>query len=171
MLRSDKGSASVEFVVVFPFFVVLFLSAYEVAMMNMRAVLLERAVDETVREIRLAGGVEIEHDDVRESICNRPTMVPDCAEVTMIELTVVDQVTWSGIQADVDCVARGGPITPPDNFKNGQQNELMLIRVCAVVDPVFPSFGVGKSIPKDDSGGYWIIASSAFVNEPRGAIN
>jgi len=43
----------------------------------------------------------------------------------------------------------------------------MLMRLCAVVDPAFPGIGVGRSMPKDASGGYQIIATTAFVNEPQ----
>ncbi len=130
--------------------------------------MMERAVDVTVREIRLAGGSNIEHDDVRLSICANTIAIPDCLEVTKIELTRVDRDTWTANVEDTpDCRDRLDEIKPPKNFQNGQQNDLMLIRVCAVVDPIFPTFGVGRSIPKDDSGGYMILASSAFVNEPN----
>lgn len=165
---SEKGVASVEFVVIFPFFVGVFLSAYEVAIMNIRAVMMERAVDIAVREIRLARGSDIEHEDVRWNICANAMGIPECLDVTKIELTRVDRETWTtNLEETPDCRDRLDEIKPPKNFQNGQQNDLMLIRVCAVVDPIFPTFGVGRTIPKDDSGGYLIIASSAFVNEPN----
>lgn len=165
---SEKGVASVEFVVIFPFFVGVFLSAYEVAIMNIRAVMMERATDIAVREIRLASGSDIQHDDVRFNICSNVLVIPDCLNVTKIELTRVDRDTWTANVEDTpDCRDRLDEIKPPKNFQNGQQNDLMLIRVCAVVDPIFPTFGVGRTIPKDESGGYMILASSAFVNEPN----
>lgn len=164
---SERGVASVEFVVVFPFFVGVFLSAYEVAIMNIRAVMMERAVDMAVRDIRLASGSSVQHDDVRATICANVFVIANCSEVTKIELTRVDRATWTAnVEESPDCRDRLDEIKPPKNFQNGQQNDLMLIRVCAIVDPIFPTFGVGRSIPKDDSGGYMILASSAFVNEP-----
>ncbi|MEM7718396.1 MAG: pilus assembly protein [Pseudomonadota bacterium] len=165
---SEKGVASVEFVIVFPFFVGVFLSSYEVAIMNIRAVMMERAVDIAVREIRLAGGAQIEHEDVRTEICGNAILIPSCADVTKIELTRVDRDTWTTNLSDqADCQDRLDEIKPPKNFENGAANDLMLIRVCAVVDTVFPTFGVGRTIPQDENGGYIIIASSAFVNEPN----
>lgn len=165
---SEHGVGTVEFVVVFPFFVAVFLSSYEVAIMNMRAVMMERAMDIAVRDIRLAGGDEIAHDDVREGICEAAILIPKCTDVTKIELTRVDRDTWTtNVDDDPDCRDRLDEIKPPKNFQNGQQNDLMLIRICAVVDPVFPTFGVGRTIPKDESGGYILLASSAFVNEPQ----
>lgn len=164
---SEKGVATVEFVIVFPFFVGVFLGSYEVAIMNIRAVMLERAVDMAVREIRLAGGADIEHEDVRTFICNRMILIKDCTDVTKIELTRVDRDTWTvDLEATPDCQDRLDDIKPPKNFQNGTENDLMLVRVCAVVDTVFPTFGVGRTIPRDPDGGYILTSLSAFVNEP-----
>lgn len=164
---SESGVATVEFVVVFPFFVTIFLSAYEVAIMNIRAVMMERALDVVVRDIRLAGGAQIQHDAVRTSICNNAILIPSCTDVTKIELTRIDRETWTTNLSDqADCQDREDEIKPPKNFQNGSQNDLMLIRVCATVDAIFPTFGVGRTIPKDERGGYILMSSSAFVNEP-----
>lgn len=164
---SENGAASVEFVIVFPFFVGIFLSAFEVAMMNTRAVMMERAMDLTVRDIRLSSGDQLEYDTVLASVCDRATLIPDCLNTVRIELQAVDKANFSGIQNRPDCVKRNEQIQPLVKFKNGAQNELMLIRVCAVIDPFFPGVGVGRSMPVDESGGYQVIASSAFVNEPK----
>lgn len=165
----ERGVATVEFVVVFPFFVTVFLSAYEVAIMNIRAVMLERAMDIAVRDIRLNGWKDdIAHDDVRYRICESAMLIPDCLDVTKIELTRVDRDTWTtNLELTSDCQDREDEIKPPKNFSNGTENDFMLIRVCSVADAVFPTFGVGRSIPKDEKGGYVLIASSAFVNEPQ----
>jgi Flp pilus assembly protein TadG len=164
---SESGVATVEFVVVFPFFVTIFLSSYEVAIMNIRAVMMERSLDMVVRDIRLAGGADIQHDAVRSRICNNAILIPNCADVTKIELTRVDRETWTtNLEVTPDCQDREDEIKPPKNFKNGTQNDLMLIRVCATVDAIFPTFGVGRTIPKDEQGGYILMSSSAFVNEP-----
>lgn len=164
---SESGVATVELVVVFPFFVTIFLSAYEVAIMNIRAVMMERAVDVVVRDIRLAGGANIQHDAVRLRICDNAILIPQCTEVTKIELTRVDRETWTtNLEDTADCQDREDEIKPPKNFQNGAQNDLMLIRVCATVNAVFPTFGVGRTIPKDEQGGYILMSSSAFVNEP-----
>lgn len=166
LLGSERGAASVEFVIVFPFFVGVFLSAFDVAMMNLRAVMMERATDQVVRAIRLSSGATLDYDTVKSDICTQAFMIPDCENTLMIELIAVNTTSWNGLQNRPACVARGNPIQPLVKFKNGVQNELMLMRVCAVVDPFFPGIGVGRSMPKDPSGGYQVIATSAFVNEP-----
>ena len=164
---SEKGAASVELVIVFPFFVAVFLSAFDVAMMNMRAVMLERSMDIVVRQIRLSGGATLDYDQVKADICSQAALIPDCANALKIELTVVNTTSWNGLQHRPACVDRRQTIQPIGSFRNGQENELMLMRLCAVVDPIFPGIGVGRSMPKDASGGYQIIASTAFVNEPK----
>jgi hypothetical protein len=165
---SEAGAASVEFVIVFPFFVGVFISAFEVAMMNMRAVMLERATDIVVRQIRLSSGAQnLDYNSVLADICNTAGIIPDCMNTTRIELQAVDTATWAGLSGEVDCIKRDAIIQPVVKFVNGQQNEMMMIRVCAIVDPIFPTIGVGRSMPVDDSGGYMVIASSAFVNEPQ----
>ena len=166
LLRKESGAASVEFVLVFPFFVGVFLSSFDVAMMNFRAVMLERATDIAVRDIRLSSGAQLNYDDVKDDICDEAAMIPDCTNALKIELIAVNTTSWNGLQNRPDCVARNGTMQPVINFSNGQQNELMLMRVCVVVDPIFPGIGVGRSMPKDASGGYQVIASTAFVNEP-----
>ena len=167
LICDEEGAATVEFVFVFPFFVVTFLSAFEVAAMNIRAVSMERATDLAVREIRLNPGGNIPYGQVMQSICARSFMIPDCMQTVKIELVNVASIGGDLPPAEVDCVRRDAKIQPPARFTPGNENELMLIRVCAVIDPMFPTVGVGRTMPKDPSGGYVVSASSAFVNEPQ----
>jgi hypothetical protein len=64
-------------------------------------------------------------------------------------------------------VDRATQIEPAVTFIPGGENELVLIRVCAVFDPIFPTTGLGLDLPLDPSGGYQLLAMSTFVNEPR----
>ncbi len=164
---SESGAATVELVIVFPFFIGVFLSSYDVAMMNMRAVMMEQAMDKAVRRIRLSSGANLNYNLIKSDICDDAFLIPDCDNALQIEMQPVSTQTWAGITTGADCVARNQTLQPLIKFRNGAENELMLIRICAVVDPVFPGIGVGRTMPKDASGGYRIIASSAFVNEPN----
>lgn len=164
--RAEGGAATVELVIVFPFFFAIFVSAFEVAMMNLRAVMLERATDIVVRQIRLNTAADIKYEDVLDGVCQLALIVPDCENTVKIEMRPVSKQSWNIITTGIDCVKREEEIQPDVKFENGQQNELMLIRVCAVIDPFFPTVGVGRTMPKDASGGYIVSASSAFVNEP-----
>lgn len=164
--RAEKGAASVELVIVFPVFFSIFVSSFELAMMNIRAVMVERATDIVVRDIRLMGGGSIEYNDVRAAVCATAGLIDNCLESIRIEMQPVDLSNWVILSTEMDCIRREEALQPIVNFENGQENELMLIRVCAIQDPFFPTFGVGRSMPKDETGGYIVSASSAFVNEP-----
>ena len=48
----------------------------------------------------------------------------------------------------------------------GQQNDVMLVRVCVVQDAMFPTSGIGLGLPKDAQGGYGLVSVTAFVTEP-----
>ena len=100
-------------------------------------------------------------------ICNNTVVIPDCKNSLKIELQPVQAANWRGLQQRPDCIKRNEKIQPDARFENGQENQMMLMRVCAVVDPFFPGVGVGRKIPKDETGGYQLIATTAFVNEPK----
>jgi hypothetical protein len=77
-------------------------------------------------------------------------------------------LTWDLPAADTPCADRDEPIQLLDPLDTGADNEMMLIRACAVFDPIFPMTGLGLKLKKDEfGGGYAIIARSAFVNEPE----
>ncbi len=48
----------------------------------------------------------------------------------------------------------------------GQQNDVMLVRVCVIQDAIFPTSGIGLGLSVDSLGGYALISRSAFVVEP-----
>lgn len=174
--RNEDGNATVEFVLVFPPLMLLFISAFEIGLANVQHVMLERGTDLGVRELRLLGGggplTEAERDqlyeNLRTTICDAAFVIPNCRDVVQIQLEPVamDSGDWALMDFDIDCIDRTSEIDPLIRFENGAQNELMLVRVCAVIDPIFPSMGLGAVMPKDDSGGYLLVTSSAFVNEP-----
>lgn len=179
--RSENGNASVEFVFLFPLFVTLLISAIESGLMTMRYVWLDRSLDLTVRDLRLgilmneepdplASPDEVEetnHEQVKQAICDRgELLLPDCMNTLHLELISVDTDVWNLPDPGAACVDRTGVVNPPLTFQARQQNEMMIIRACYIVDPLTPDFGLGARFNKDSSGGVALIASSAFVNEP-----
>ena len=137
----ESGAASVEFVIVFPIFFTVFVSAFELAMMNTRAVLLERATDIVVRDIRLNQGADYEYADIRDGICEMSFAIPGCGGAIKIEMTPVSTDTWGTLPTEVDCINRQESVDPIVNFTNGVENELMLanrvtsvsnVRLCSI---------------------------------------
>ena len=66
------------------------------------------------------------------------------------------------LEADVE----GEDVQPVLEFTSGMDHDVMLVRACAVFDPMFPTTGLGLRLPKDETGAYSLVASSAFVVEP-----
>lgn len=167
-LSCERGSATVEFVIAFPVVLTVVLSGFESGLLLSRKVMLDRAVDMTVRELRLTQIKNPTHQLVKEHICSFNTFVEDCLNVLRLDLEPIATTGNWALPTDApDCVDRDAAINPPEDLDEGGENELMLLRVCVVVDPVFPNFGLGLYLPKDASGGVRLISTSAFVNEPR----
>ncbi|MCU0906932.1 MAG: pilus assembly protein [Rhodobacteraceae bacterium] len=171
--RSERGNASVEFVFLFPLFVTLLISAIESGLMTMRYVWLDRALDITVRELRLGllpiddANAQANHDSVKNAICTRgELLLPDCEDTLHLELIRVDTTTWNVPDPNTTCVDRASAVNPPLTFQGRAQNEMMIIRACYIVDPLVPDIGLGARFQKDPTGGVALIVSSAFVNEP-----
>jgi hypothetical protein len=172
--NTEDGNASVEFVFLFPLFVVLLISAIESGLMTMRYVWLDRSVDLTVRDLRL-GNLDLSspdpatnHDIVKSEICDQGALLlPDCMNTLLLQLIRVDTNIWNVPDPNANCVDRTGVLDPLINFTSGAQNEMMIVRACYVISPLMPDFGLGARFQKDESGGVRLVASSAFVNEPN----
>ena len=166
-LRRDDGTATIEFVILFPLFIILMISGVEAGMLMTRQMMLERGLDLTMRSVRLGTLAEPTHDNVKALICKNAIIIPNCMDVVQLELREVDTLAWNVPLQGNSCVDRTRPMNPAVlNFDPGARNTLMMVRACAVFDPMFPATGLGVHLPKDASGGYRLIATSGFVNEP-----
>jgi hypothetical protein len=166
--RRDDGVASVEFVLMLPLFLTVFMASFESGLLMTRYIMLERALDLVVRDLRLGSFQNPSHDTIKDSVCARTVLFEDCGNIMRLELRKVSTTTWDLPATDTPCADRDEPIKLIDPLDTGEENEMMLIRACAVFDPIFPMTGIGLKLKKDAfDGGYAIIARSAFVNEPE----
>lgn len=168
--RREDGNSTIQFVILFPALITLFFATFEVSMIKIRQVSLERAVDITVRDLRLGKLSDVEpadlQNELRTRICGNSSILPDCMTSLLIELRPVSTTTWEPLGSDVTCKERSEPIDPVVELELGAAHELMLVRVCAVIEPMFPTTQLGIQLHIAELGGYAIVASSAFVNEP-----
>ena len=165
--RGERGSATVEFAIVVPLVLTLFLSSVDFGVVMLRQVFLDRAVDIAVRDIRLGRVSNNGHDQLRDAICDRTHMLPNCRRDIAIELRPIDTESFAGLDGPAQCVDRAEDINPVLEFNPARgQQELMLIRVCVVSDPFLRVTGMVLGMSLDDSGGYNVVARSAFANEP-----
>lgn len=165
--RSESGQSTVEFAITFPAVITIMLSGIELGFVSLNHSMLERALDVTVRDIRLGTGAAPQHDDIKDLICTRAGFIEDCGSNLRLEMIQVDPRNWGGLDDDPDCTDRSEEVSPVRNFENGQDNELMILRACVKIDPIFPTTGLGANIPKDGYGQYSLIATSVFVQEPQ----
>lgn len=164
--KDEDGSASIEFVILFPIFMVLFMSTFEAGLLMTRQVMLERAVDISVRGLRLGTWSPPTHEELKRNICNLAGILPDCMNNMLIELQPVSTSTWTPLPAVATCRDNDEPIQPVTTFNGGDQNEMMIVRACATMKPWFYATGLGLRLPLIDSENYALVSSSAFVNEP-----
>lgn len=165
--RSDDGSATIEFAITFPSLLFLILSGVELGFVNLQHAMLERAMDMTVRDIRLGTGTAPQHDDIKALICARAGFIEDCDDNLRLEMIQVDPRAWVAPPTDPDCTDQSEDVEPVRSFVNGQDNELMILRACAKIKPIFPTTGLGASLKKDGAGFFALVSSSAFVQEPK----
>ena len=162
----DDGSASIEFVILFPAIMTIFLSSFEVSIYLTRAVLLDRALDLNVRLLRLGSLEPATSEELKTRVCNDALIFKNCPNAIMIELTEISTASWNLPAAQMTCVNRDEEIQPVVAFDFGGLNDLMLVRACTVLDPFFGTTPLVMGLPLDASGGYTVAAASTFVNEP-----
>ena len=165
--RDDEGTATVEFAIVFPFFISLFLSSVELGMITLRHTMLERGLDLVVRDIRLGTGTAPQHDDIKDEICNYAGLIPNCASTLRLEMVQVDLRNAVALNSEVDCIDSSKEVEPVRSFVNGAENDMMILRACVKYDPIFPTSGLGKQLQTDGAGQAALVAMAAFVQEPE----
>lgn len=167
--QRQDGAVTVEFVVIIPFLLSLFFASVDVGVSMLRQVMLDRAVDLAVREVRLGRVPSNGSVTMAQLICERTMLLPDCADNIAVEMLPIDTSTFAGLDAAVGCVNRELDITPSVAFNpgsGGAAQELMLIRTCVAADPFIRLTGFLTSMPINPEGQYVAVSRGIFVNEP-----
>lgn len=169
--RSDQdGNATIEFVLFFPALIGLFLMGFESGYYMMRSVMLDRAVDISVRDVRLSNNKLPDFDDFKKNICRNARIIPNCVEAIQVEMMPV--ATDPGEVAKLSKATLCRDVTSTDDpadfatYDIGQENEMMLVRVCALSKPLFPTSRLGAGLIVDSAGNLAIVSTAAFVSEP-----
>ena len=168
--RGEDGAASIELAIIFPVFIGLFVSSFELGLYMTRQVMLERATDITVRALRLGQINNPDLNTLREEICTQAERVlPNCRSSILIDITEVPLSGWTPPTVSAQCIDRDpdGDLKPVSNFllNPGQPNDMMLIRVCSLQKPVFATTWLGLGMQSHDDF-YALTTASAFVVEP-----
>ena len=163
----ERGTATIEFVIGVPLILAFLFSSIDYGVVMIRQVFLDRAVDIAVRQVRLGaiqnGGIAA----FRTLICQNTFLLAQCEANIAIELRPIDTTTWAGLSTPAQCVNRAANIEPVLAFNpSAGSQQLMLIRVCVVADPFIGMTGMVLGMPRDSSGGFFLVSRAAFANEP-----
>ncbi len=168
--RKEDGTVTVDFVIMVPFYIGVFLASAELGIMSMRYAFLERSLDLAVRDIRLSTGFTPTHDQLVAQICNQAAVIPNCTDNLSLQMIERDPRNWQDVPAANTCGTLGAAnpdIDPVVRFDTGDANELMFLRACATVDAVFPG-GIFRPITLLNADGeYALVVENVFVQEPR----
>jgi Flp pilus assembly pilin Flp len=168
MLRlwADRaGAAAVEFALIVPVLVLITLSTFEAGWYMVQTIMLDRAVDRTVRELRVGSFANPTQTSMRQRICQEAMVLIDCTENLTVELVPVTTPA-SYPQDRARCIHRASPIKPVLRFVPGGRSQTMFVRACYVVSPFTPGMALGLAMAKDENGDFRLISKSAFMNEP-----
>nr|WP_281494215.1 TadE family protein [Jannaschia sp. S6380] len=167
----ERGAATVEFVLLMPAFIMVFISSFDSSLLLIRQVMLERAVDIAVREVRLDTPGNVTQNQIRNSICNRARILPDCNENLLVELSEVQRPAYSLPDSDAPCVNQLTSISPRAAFATDRTGKLILLRACYSVRPALPmaintiNRTLASNLVNDDDGTIRMVTMTAFVVE------
>lgn len=164
--RKEDGAVTFDFIFVFPVAFMMFIMAYEVGMLSTRHVMLERGLDRTVREVRIGRILSPTHDMLKDRICEYASIIPDCSNNLRLEMLTNNPRAWTPLSKSVACVDREENAPPVITFNPALNNELMILRACALFDPMVPLGVIGQTIPKESGDAYGLVATSSYVMEP-----
>lgn len=165
-VRDTSGAPTLEFAVILPFLVIIIFMFAEVGVFAGRTILLKRGVNVAIRDVQIAADPLAGIDQFKQTVCRNAFLITNCSQNLMVEMRPITQIGSPSFGA-AGCVNRVDPdLSPVVEFTQGSPNEIMFVRACLSVDPVFPSTGLGVGLQWDSSGGYYIVASTAFMNEP-----
>ena len=168
---NDSGSASVEFVVLFPFFMATVFAGIEGGWMMTRFMMVERGVDVAMREVRLGVLKNPSYETLRDRICDVVTVVDNCNQnlVLTTEIVRADETVSTEPAPCFDRTASQDELddfNPADGHNTGSSSQIVVIKICAIVDPLLRNYGLSNLLTLDDSGGFPIRTKTAFLNEP-----
>lgn len=165
---SESGAVTIEFVILVPVVLYLFFMALETGLWSAREIMLRRATNIVAREVRLSSANPPSYDEMKSMICDKSFFSAGCLDSLRIQMQAMPVSQWGSISGVAPCVDREEVFDPANSFIPGQQNDLMLVRVCRLFDPLLPGTGLGRRLPENSDGEYGVRITTAFVTEPQG---
>jgi Flp pilus assembly pilin Flp len=163
--KNRRGAAAVEFALVVPLVLAMIFATLEAGWFMVQSIMLDRAVDLTVRELRIGSFENPTQERLRARICEQALVLINCEDSLALELVPIANPSSYPTDA-ARCVQRDTPVQPLLRFNVGQRSETVFVRACFIVEPMTPDFALGLVLSKDETGALRIVSRSAFINEP-----
>ncbi|MEM7056210.1 MAG: TadE/TadG family type IV pilus assembly protein [Pseudomonadota bacterium] len=168
--RDTSGAATLEFVVLVPFLMIVVFMFAEVGILTGRTVLMKRGVSIAARDIRLGLVDPTNIQSFRNTVCREAFLINSCYTELQLEIFPIDPASTQDRLTQVQCANRfpadGQPVLPATRYNVGIDGDIMIIKACLVVDPVFIGTGMAAGLTlADGQPGYYIIVKSAFMRE------
>lgn len=166
--QDDDGSASVEFVIVFPVVIGMVLLIFEAGWVMTKMMMLDRGLDIAMRDIRLGKPDSGDRELIKQKICDRARIFTNCQFSLKVQMEeYVYEPGWVATDAK-DYFPWDAPFcrddTPPEgvepvsgteptpeetaaeqeeaaNWNVGGRDTNMFLRVCVTHNPMFPGLG------------------------------
>lgn len=186
-VRSEDGATTIPAILFLPLLLAIMFSSVELGLINLRQLLLDRGLHETVRILRIGEAVlPVDQNEalltIKRSVCKNIGFIHSCMDDLTIEILQVDrEITISGTLANpvvtrnwqstgagtsATCTDRNLSAPPTVTLNRAAPNELMLVRACLKIDPIMPTYALGAALHKDSADMIALVSTSAWVREP-----
>ncbi|NPD13968.1 pilus assembly protein [Xinfangfangia sp. D13-10-4-6] len=169
--RREDGTATIEFCFAIPITLLIFMASMESGLYMVRSALLERGLDMVIREYRLGRLENMTYEDIRNRICDYTVYVANCDNNLKVWIQPISTTTWAlPARGSVRCTDRNEPLNNPaiaGAINPTGAQDLALIRVCVLEDPIFPTTHFAARLQQDSSGKYELASATIVVTEPR----
>lgn len=162
----EDGSMVVPFALWTPVFLGLIVSSIELGTLTIRHTSLERGLDTAVRDLKLGTGPS-DHASLKQAICDEAPVLRNCMTNLQLEMIPLDMTSWTAPAQRADCADLSQDVSPLRNFTQGGAHEMMFVRACYKFQPTTPISSFNASLPVGDDGYTALVATAAYVNEPR----
>lgn len=161
--RNEDGYSSVELVICATTFMTGFFWVFETGLIMTKQMMLDRAVDIVVRDLRLYNSPTFTHAYIKSRVCEISAVFKDCEQNLNIELDTYDQA--AGYTKQFSCYDKRQDLSPVTAWNPGQRSEIIYLRACIIIDPMMPN-GVAL-FPNVQETGIPLVSDTAFMNEPE----
>ncbi|PTX56703.1 TadE-like protein [Litoreibacter ponti] len=169
LMRREDGNATIEFAILFPAFMLIFMAIFETGMLMTRYMMFDRALDIAVREMRISNNRNFTQAQVKTLLCAQTVILRNhCMEDITLEMVRLQENSndWGFPAGQAQCRDRAQQITPVTKFDIGGNNDIIFVRACMAIEPFFPTASLGAFLTRDSGGQLNMVALSAFSVEP-----